>query len=97
MGRKPARAVQAAEKTRRVKVTISLDPETVQRLRALAGFRGCKPRDVLLRALASELSRFVVYERSISEELPTAPPALPTAGPERPHDAPGQARLNLAG
>jgi len=90
MGRKPTRASSSSERARPVKITISLDPQTVRTLRAYSGFHGLKPRDVVLRAIAQELGRFVVYERSEGARADGDPPALPT-----PEVLDGSQRLGL--
>ena len=87
----------APVKARPSKLTLSLDGETVRRLKLLATYRGVHPRDLVSAAVADLVAGLVVYERPAA--APPAPPSVePSAGgPERPQDAPGQARLWEAG
>jgi hypothetical protein len=95
MARKSPRAAQpqpstvdaAVGKVRRSKITLSLDVDTVRRLRLLAEFRGCHPRDLVAAAVADLVAGLVVYERPQG----SAPPALLASGDrlESPGESPG--------
>lgn len=65
------------------KVTICLDVQQANRLRAYAGFRREDLSEVVARALAAEMKGFQVHQRSPSEVAEPATPT-PSAAPAGP-------------